>query len=197
MIVITGFGRTGTSFLAKFLQEMGLITYEHGYSEEVNAGIEPLDVTAINNGLLEGTLDLQQAKPLIENIHYPIIKDPRFLYGDILTQWLSVRKDLKFLVLLRNPTEIYLSRKEFLKKVEGSERWVLTPIQLSEAFEKFIETCVKNEVYPRFLHFPQFLDSYSLVWLQLTALGIKVDLEHGKKVWNLLVDKSKVHHEFK
>lgn len=192
MIVITGFGRTGTSFFASWLRELGLIEYPHGYTPEVNAGIEPLDIAELNNKLVRKE---PVAVEEIKKFSYPVIKDPRFLYEDVLDAWLSVRKDLRFLVLHRDLSDIRASRKAFQDTLKGSpDSYLLTEEQLATQLGKFMHLCIKNNLQVEYLYYPDFLDNYREAYEKLGNLGLYVSFDQGRDAWNMLVDKSKIHH---
>lgn len=45
-----------------------------------------------------------------------------------------------------------------------------------------------------YLYYPDFLDNYREAYEKLGNLGLYVSFDQGRDAWNMLVDKSKIHH---
>lgn len=196
MIIITGLGRTGTTFFALWLREMGFIKYDHGYTPAVNAGVEPIDVSQLNNQIMKGEVTFEEVEAQIKGFDYSVIKDPRFLYKNVLDYWVRARKDLKFLLLHRNVRDVRNSRLCFDKVLrEKNSAYILSEEQMHAAVGRFVGECAKNNFFLESIYYPNFLDQYDLVWDKCRHLGLGVEYHLGKEVWEGLMDKSKIHHE--
>ncbi|MGC2423710.1 MAG: hypothetical protein WA666_05080 [Nitrospirota bacterium] len=104
MIIITGIGRSGTSFTAKVLSDAGANLKGDWFDEKIRAGMEYKKVAEINNLLIQGSassLDmaisrLGQSEIKSELSGSVIIKDPRFVLT--LDLWLAAGTDVEHIV---------------------------------------------------------------------------------------------------
>ncbi len=108
MFVITGSGRSGTSFAAKMANGLG-IHPGGGWSERINAGLEDPDVARMNDAIhkrlqeVDPSIVVEEFRDQIKNVTAMLIKEPRFVsLPGVLKVWLEVRRDLEFLLLYRN-----------------------------------------------------------------------------------------------
>jgi len=205
MLVVTGFGRCGTSLIAKWLQACCLLPYEATWFDQINAGLEPLDVCEINNkiiGLNFNGAEYVCSEPApagalaeqIKAISYPVFKCPRFMYGNVLQEWLSVRKDLSFVIMLRNFDAIHNSRVKMRETLGGTgdNMFIKTPDEMRLLLGNAVQLLVANRIYFKFLYFPDFIDNYTLVedrFHQYLPLP-----KNAKELWLQTADKSKIHH---
>ena len=114
MLIVTGTGRSGTSFVAKWLYHCGKIDYEPNWIDNYNAGFEPQSVSRVNGAIFIGN-DKELSLPehileFIEKIDLKLVKDPLFFYPNVINYWAKVKKDIKILVCLRNFEDVYKSR---------------------------------------------------------------------------------------
>lgn len=124
MLIITGMGRCGTSFVADICKEGG---YDPGgvWEEEIRAGWEHDRVTRYNQlfAFHYGMTRRPFYMPELTTESFPkVVKDPRFVsYQGVLETWLFARDDFDVLWLNRDLDEIYDSRKKAVEagKVEG------------------------------------------------------------------------------
>jgi len=194
MLIVTGTGRSGTSLIALWLQKCGVLEYEANWIEQWNAGLEPTDVSRVNGAIWIGNDPAYQSIPAqteaIKAFEYKIIKDPKFFYGNVLNTWLSVRKDMKFLICLRKFSAVYKSRLS-AKQLAMARK----PEELENDLGRFVSQLVFNQIPFEFVCFPEFLDEYDTIYKKLKSLQPDLDINYhtGKKIWNSLVDKSNVH----
>ena len=194
MLVITGTGRSGTTALALWLKELDLLPYEGEYIEQFHSGLEPRDVRRVNSAIWLGNDAPMQSLPAqefaIREFEYPIVKDPMFFYGNVLDTWLSVRRDMKFLISIRKFSNVEKSRIN-VKQMNQ----VRSPKQLEADFGRFLSLIVFNKLPYEIICFPDFLDSYEEVHQKITALDptLKIDFKKGEAAWKKVIKKSKVH----
>lgn len=88
MLIITGLGRSGTSFIAEIFHNL---SYEMGeYNPQIDAGFENPEITTINKLILSGdwwNTEAEQAKMREVAEKYYVAKDPRFMIT--LGTWLK------------------------------------------------------------------------------------------------------------
>lgn len=118
LLIITGIGRCGTSFLTKFFKECGLDVGSDVWFDTFNAGLENADTLRINSALIRGlvkkeTVNHYRVWADIFDITCDVVKDPQFLvHPEIIKHWWKVRKDIKIIFLYRNSEEIAESQKK-------------------------------------------------------------------------------------
>ena len=196
MIIITGTGRSGTTALAQWLDELELLPYKGEYIPQHFSGLEPADVSRVNSAIWLGNDAPMQSIPAqeaaIKSFEYDIIKDDSFFYGNVLDTWLSVRKDMKFLITIRNFHKVEKSRR-----AAGQLNKIRTPEQLNSDFGKFLSRIILNDLPYEIISFPNFLDEYEQVYQVFRKIAPEIiketDFEKGREAWNKVIDKSKVH----
>lgn len=198
MLIITGPGRSGTSVIAQFCQAMG---HDPGgdWCAEINAGLENPGVVQINDAILAEvertgafTESLALHREAMRQMNLPVVKDPRFTFHPaLLHAWHTVRPDIRVLMTYRTPEHCLASRKRhprFLMHRGKTDAEVFR-----RDFANTLETLLKLDIPFEMLLFPHFLNQYDKVAHHLQTLGIVFDLEQGRRIWNQLVDESKVH----
>lgn len=194
MLVITGSGRAGTSMIALWLKKLERLPYDSEFIPQFSAGYEPVDVSRLNSAIWLGNDPPFQSIPAqeqaIKGFNYSIIKDSKFFYGNVLNTWLSVRKDLKFLICLRKFSEVYKSRLN-IRQLNQARK----PDELEKDLGKFISQLVFNNIPFEFVYFPAFLDNYEEVYNKLHKLepSLNIHYKNGEKIWNECVDKNIIH----
>lgn len=205
MLIITGLGRCGTSFLARFCDNMGFKVGGR-WMGKVNAGYEDLQVQRINHDM---HMVIRKSKPMQKSvimkkmgkINNQVAKDPGFMkiggiHNEMIRTWWDVRKDIKFLILSRNIYQIESSYvhgwgPKILIKNNGHNR-AETLFRANEGFYDIIEEL--NIPYNDELEFPDFLDKYKKVSQILHKFGdIKFDIKKGRTAWDKLRDDNLVH----
>jgi len=196
MLVITGTGRSGTSAITKWLNELGLIEYQSNWINKFNAGLEPSDVSKVNGSIWIGNdpdfNSIKEQKKAIKKINYPVIKDPKFFYGEVLSTWLEVRDDLQFLVCIRNFSSVYKSRQRVSQLAQAKN-----PTELRQAYGNFMYNMNMNHTPNETIVFPDFLNSFDEVWGKINRLSPEllkgINEEYARSVWDGIMDKSQVN----
>lgn len=192
-LIITGFARSGTSLLAKFLNLMG---YDTGgsWNEENNAGYEDEQTQKIcttfqMNPFSEDLILFLEKE--IQKVDKIVVKHPRFLYNpEILRIWTTVFPETSILVTYRTP--IYaLESKNSLGNFGYYSN--LSPSELDKKFHDFISQLIHLRIRHHILYFPDFLTDYGKIYHSISSIGIYINKDKGQTVWNNLVDMSKVH----
>jgi hypothetical protein len=126
----------------------------------------------------------------IREFNYSVVKDPMFFYGNVLTTWLSVRKDMRFLISIRNFSLVEKSRIS-VKQINQRRN----PQELQADFGKFLSTIIFNKLPYEIICFPDFLDSYEDVHEKIMKLDptLEIGFEEGRVAWEKVVKKNLVH----
>jgi len=97
---------------------------------------------------------------------------------------------MKFLICLRKFSAVHKSRISAKQLA-----MVRTPEQLENDLGRFVSQLVFNKIPFEFVCFPDFTDEYKDVYDKLKRLKPDLDLNYhtGKKIWDELVDKTKIH----
>jgi hypothetical protein len=223
MLVITGLGRCGTSFLAKVLLAMNYKTGKNiNWHESVDAGYELSTVHTLNHDfyfdqlMKTGSINLNKIclgdywgeggygytyKQAIENFNKdkkqgPVhfIKDPRFMWHpEILKAWWRVRKDLRFIVLHRDFEEVMLSRRRLPEQYDDPKRGSKSVTPYKEDFADCITSMVDMRIPFKIHMFPKFLNDAKPLFRDIKQLGLQVCHNEGQKIVEELRDFDKVH----
>lgn len=191
MLVITGTGRSGTTIIAKWLNELGLLPYKGEMQEQFNSGFHTKEVRRVNSAIWIGNDSPLQSIPAqkeaIRKINYPIITDSMFFYGNVLSRWLDVREDMNFLILLRRFPQVEKSRRSV-----GQMNRVRTAKELQSDLGRFISGLVFNDLPFEILPFPELADRYEEVREAIMSLEPNIDIpfEKGKKAWDKVIEKN-------
>lgn len=195
MLVITGTGRAGTTAIAQWLEELGLLPYKGEYIEQFHSGLEPRDVKRVNSAIWIGNDAPMQSIPAqeaaIREFDYSIVKDNMFFYGNVLDTWLSVRKDLKFLISIRKFPNVEKSRRNAnqINKIRNTQ-------ELQGDFGKFLSTIIFNNLPYEIISFPNFIESYDEVYEKIMELepSLNIDKKKGKIAWEKVIKKHLVEY---
>ena len=192
-LIITGFARSGTSLLTQFLNLCGYNTGGE-WNKELNAGFEDEQtqkiVTTFQNNPLSEELILFLEKE-IEKVDKMIVKHPRFLMiPEILRIWTNIFPDTRILVTYREPIHALESKKSFGNLGYYTK---LSPSELDIKFHTFIDTLIHLRIKHHILYFPDFIEDYNKVYHSISALGIHIDKDRGRLIWDNLVDPNLVH----
>ncbi len=134
----------------------------------------------------------------IKDVDNEVIKDPAFFnrYEECLDNWVKNRKDLKFLIMIRELENSYKSIKRkkfediFLEGEESLEDW---KERIYKTHFQFIKKLVENKIPFEYLKFPEVIDDYENVHKTLMRLGLEINYEKGKETWDKLINKELVH----
>lgn len=98
MWIISGIGRSGTSFVAEIFRHCGY--YMGEFNKSVRAGYEDKDITRINKMILAGEfLDNNHIQEMVDLSSKPIVKDPRFMIT--IGHWLLAGAKIEGVLLCR------------------------------------------------------------------------------------------------
>lgn len=193
ILIISGFHRSGTSLLTKFLN---LMDYDTGgsWNSEINAGYEDENfqkiVTAFQMNALTEDLILFLEKE-IQKIDKMVLKHPRLLMNpELLRIWTNIYPKTSVLVTYREPIYALESKKSF-----GNLGYYTnySPSELDKKFHVFIDTLLHLRLKHHILYFPNFLEDYDEVYHAISSLGIHIDRDKGREIWHEIVDINKVH----
>ena len=192
-MIITGFARSGTSLLAKFLNMCG---YDTGgeWVPELNAGFEDEQtqkiVTTFQNNPFSEELIIFLTEE-IKKINKLVVKHPRFLMNpEIMRIWSNIFPETSVIVTYREPLHALES-----KKSHGNLGYYtnFSPSELDEKFHVFIDTLIHLRIKHHILYFPDFIYDYEKVYHSISALGIHIDKDRGRNIWYSIVDPNLVH----
>ncbi len=187
MLVITGLGRCGTSFLAYFMQKMGYYQGKVRMQELERAGMENSLVWQLNKDI-RGEKKIGTWKSRIREITFPVIKDVRFTWGSIILRtWWEVRQDMKLMILTRHIKDIIQSRKYAKPNWDDERRGDNIEFFRSD-FREFMYAVGELGIPYETLRFPNFLCNYETVYCALRNLGYAdFDKEKGQEYWGKIV----------
>lgn len=204
MLIITGTGRCGTSMVAKFFMKLGINIGKVTWDASINAGGEDATAVGINRGLYtcalkhgSSSLYVLRNKRHILNYNVPVVKDPRFTWRGVIDGWLSLRSDIKVLLLVRDLDSVVKSRNAMKQPRDLYDPNLYTVERLTEDFYRFVSTLVKyKNVDYTILRFPEILDNYFLFYHEMYSMRcFDFSYVESKNVWNSVVDKSLVHYK--
>jgi len=222
MLVITGLGRCGTSFLAKVLMAMNYKTGKNiNWHESVDAGYELSTVHSLNHDLYQqinqtGSINLNKMclgdywgkggygytyKQAMENfsndpkqgpVHF--IKDPRFMWHpEIITSWWRVRKDFRYIILHRDFEDVRSSRARLPKQYDDPKRGSESVTPYKEDFADCITTMVDLRIPYKIQMFPKYLYDAKPLFRDIRELGLQTCHLEGNRMVQELRDLDKVH----
>lgn len=194
-LLITGFPRSGTSLLTKFLNLCG---YDTGgeWNFANNCGYEDEEfqkiVTTFQMNPLSEELILVLERE-IRKIDKIVLKHPRLLFTpEVLRIWTYIFPETSILVTYREPYHALQSKNK-----EGNLGYFsnIFPAELDRKFEVFINTLINLRIKHKILYFPNFLENYEEVYHSISSLSLFVDKDKGRNIWNNIVDLNKVHYK--
>ncbi len=192
---MTGFARSGTSLISKFLNLCG---YDTGgsWNEKIMAGYEDEQFQKIvttyqmNNNFSEDFILFIEKE--IQKIDKIVVKHPRLLMNpELLRIWTNIFPETSVLVTYREPLHALES-----KKSHGNLGYFtnFSPSELDEKFHQFIDTLIHLRIKHHILYFPDFLTEYNEIFHAISSLGIHIDKDKGREIWANLADLNLVHY---
>lgn len=222
MLIITGLGRCGTSFLAKVLMAMNYKTGKNiNWHDSVDAGYELSTVHSLNHDLYQqiektGEINVNKIclggywgeggygytyKQAMANfdkdakqgpIHF--VKDPRFMWHpEIIRAWWRVRKDLRYMVLHRDFTDVMMSRRRLPPQYDDPKRGSKSVTPFKEDFADCITEMLKLKIPFEIQMFPNYLYDAKLLFQSIRKLGLQTCPIEGNKMVQEMRDLDKVH----
>jgi len=181
MHIITGLGRSGTSFIAEIINACG-IDVGGDYNKEIDAGFEHPDVTRLNKIIISGDYwhteeQKQELRVISQDVQ--VAKDPRFVFT--IGTWLLAGANID---------SVYFCERAYKEIFESSNRtwagsmailngmdygnWLTIAQGLTYAFFEIIDRYAipRHEIsYPESLH--NFNKIYSLRALDISEDKLK------------------------
>ncbi len=193
MLIVTGFGRSGTSFMMHFFKNCGF-RVPGVWLPQVDAGWEiPSEITEdMKLEILDGK-KRERWRTYIRMCNYKVVKRPYLANfgGKLLEMWHSIRQDFSVLFLIRRPEDVIASRlrhgKHFLAR--RRENIPLFYEDLCKCLLVMDRLGIRYKVHS----FPYFLDKPVEMFDSLEYLGVEINRRHARGVWDKLVDKKLVH----
>jgi hypothetical protein len=223
MLIITGLGRCGTSFLASVLLAMNYKTGKNiNWHESVNAGYELSTVHSINHDMYFEQI-LKHGEVLLNNIclgdywgkgghgytykeailnfdkderQGPVnfVKDPRFMWHPkIIEAWWRVRKDLRFMILHRDFEQVRQSRVRLPKQYDDPARGSESVTKYKTDFADCITVMEDMRIPYRIEMFPKYLYDAKPLFRKIRELGLQTCHLEGNKLVQEMRDLNKVH----
>jgi len=223
MLVITGLGRCGTSFLASVLMAMNYKTGKNiNWHDSVDAGYELSTVHTINHDLYfkqlceTGEIDLNKMclgdywgeggygytykeamlKFNSDEKQGPIhfVKDPRFMWHpEIIRAWWRVRKDFRYIILHRDFNDVMESRRRLPEQYDDPKRGSKSVTPYKEDFADCITEMVKLRIPFEIQMFPNYLYDAKPLFRAIRKLGLQTCHMEGNKLVQEMRDLNKVH----
>lgn len=191
MIIVTTVGRSGSSALMEYLKQVsnaGDLVWNKYYE----AGNENPLTVRINSEFRKRALERQPLRDFklyteIENFNLEVIKDPQFLViPEIIEHWWYVRKDIKVILLEREPEKIVSSLKR--KPIMNSPVFRNHTDMIISHMARFKKILTVNDIPYATFTFPDFIDQYEQVSEKLSEWGIK----NNPYAWGVIT-RNKVH----
>ena len=183
MYIITGIGRSGTSFIGNIFHNLG---YDMGkYFPDIDAGFENPEIAHINKILLNGNFwGTHEETEILKavSVKYKVVKDPRFIIT--LGIWLQAKANIE---------GIFLCTRDYNEIIESSERTNAGTIALFNGWPKqyrkrimksleagIASICKKNKIEFYLIHFPDSLTNFE----EIKNLNVVInDIDKLYKVW--------------
>ena len=210
MVIITGLGRCGTSFLTKFIQQCGIpIGRNVHWHPEAKAGLELSTFYTLVDDLYQTfckkglpiNLDTEclgdywkpntyrQAFNKVDNDDRQgkvlVVKDPRLTWSPNLIDAIYEARlgDIKVILCHREIKDIMKSRESLSKRYgDPKPRKILSDYQID--FAEFYTRLLKLQIKHRVLFYPDFANNLSLTYSVLLEMGIEIEKKKAIEVWN-------------
>lgn len=193
MVVITGIGRSGTSFTAKVLNEAGACFKGAYFDNSIKAGMESEPMARLNNEIMFGrastveeaisSLGIEDFKTELEDGVF--FKDPRFILT--LSEWLESGYNIEHIIYCsRDYREIYQSSLASGHGMAGDPDAGIVILSYTgfvtcfSYMEKMFFRIAKQAGVPiTFLYYPRSV----LDFAEFEKLGSLFDLKSLKDAW--------------
>jgi hypothetical protein len=221
MLIITGLGRCGTSFVTKILQDLDFhLGVNVSWIDDVNAGLELGSIHRINSEMyfrylkkgLEINLDdpsefrhwsgltfryilTKFDKDKRQGDFIDVIKDPRLTWHPgLIRTWWSVRKDFKLLILHRDPELILKSRLDNERIPDPKDERMRSVKVFKIDFCDFLTEVLKLEIPYQILYYPNFCYKPETLLSSLNSLcRNKIPEEDFYDSFERIFDENKIH----
>lgn len=198
MVIVTGPGRSGTSFMTKLLYYL----YNHNpssnsevvFNSKMDAGYEDQKITFFNKKWDKGNIK-ESVNFFNKNLNYfktqNILKDPRFYYNNNLHFIQKYFPNLKIVWMDRNYEEIYQSALNlFNKSIVDSGTWI---------YQSQKDYNIQKE------YFKFYLKKYNISYLKVNYSNLEkfkpqifnfcytqikyLELSHFNNIWDTILKK--------
>lgn len=200
MLIITGSGRCGTSFMAHMAKGLGC-NPGGGWSPEINAGFEQIEIAAMNSEISEKCkandvhVVAAEYRDRINAITSHCIKDPRFVaLSGVLKVWMLVRRDLEFLFLYRSPVAAARSSIKAFKRVDSQVAVLRLAKETDRKIHEALATMAAGGVPFHVANFPLVTKDREHCRKALDRGPMKnVDNLLFNRIWRETIDSTLVH----
>lgn len=199
LLIITGTGRCGTSFLASLCRECGQ-NPSGSWDDSVNAGYEHPKVVKINEQVWKNGGAGRKLLSAIKNIDNRVVKDPRFVrFGhSILSAWAYARKDIRVLLVTRDLDAVVQSMLKDRRRFCAIPPLPSSPKAMKRALENqlsdFRRLAASLRVPILEIEFPWLLDHPTETYQALENFGaLDIPYRMFFSAFQKLRDPSKVH----
>lgn len=202
MLFITGYGRSGTSVLARLCDALG---YSPGGSwrEDLDAGYEDPFVTLVDQEFYEAEVAgrLARSDYILQGfcrVNRAVVKDPRLMFSrEAIYFWNKFTPNLYVVMALRAPESVMASRARLSERMHRDMRDPdlrrTEPQHYVDSLIRFKGSLEELGVPHTVLHFPDFLQHPELVGDALSNAGLQFRHHEFERHWNKIVDTSRVH----
>ncbi len=187
MYIITGFGRSGTSFVAALVHQLGIPMGQ--WNNKVKAGYEHPVVGGSNKSILNGDYwgTIKEKKKLIElSSTLQIVKDPRFIMT--LGVWLDAGAKIDGVLFCKRPHAdiIKSSRKTHAGLMVPFMHWdkIECDALMDSLLRGFLKLCSTAQIKVEILPYPEITNDFSKLDPLINV--IKQEPDRVKKVWDVI-----------
>lgn len=193
MLIITTVGRSGSSFLARYCEAIGLDVGSTRWIDDLDAGYEDKITVQINGIIRRDKRASTATLKRIAAIETKVVKDPQFLiHEDYIRQWWKARQDISVILLVRQPEHIVESLRRH--PAMNSPVFRNHVDMITECQIKFIKKLDHLGIPFTVFEYPYFLDRFDKMYKALKQYCIiRNSKSFCKQEWEKLVDKTMVH----
>jgi len=212
MVIITGLGRCGTSFLIRYLKECGVsIGKNVHWHDEVNAGYElstfyspvhdvydryckvgkDINLNDECRGEYWKGKTYREVFDLVDKDdrqgEVKVVKDPRVTWHpDIISAINEARQGNIKVILCHRKVEDVIASRERLSARYGDPKPRKVIDEYHVDFSRFYTRLLEDNIIHRILFYPNFVDQFLHTWCMLESLGIHIEMRVAKEKWEKL-----------
>lgn len=185
-VVITGTGRSGTSFLVQLLTRLGLDT---GFSaNELDGKLDPVGRAGLESNIRDDNAPYVVKSPNISNYIDEILEHPDIVLDMVIVPIRDIDEATNSRVKV---SEDNLAKKGWLEKTFGSKRGFAGGMMktsnpqkqqflLLKSLSHLLVECAKYDQPVLMLHYPRLMDDSEYLFRKLKPILNNVDLEQFK-----------------
>jgi len=199
-IIITGFARSGTSFLALFFKNVGF-KVKGSFNKNIDGGMEGIQSCHTFHLVKVKVKEVVSKETILDKIkscqeEERVVKNPRFLDQHELGL-----ETFKYWNLVYPNIRVILMKRDFENSIKSFNRIKnnkFTDIKSEVSKRKktwdiFYNYLIEKSIKFTVLDFPDILKNYDSFYSQVKNVGIEFDEVKGREIWNKQVDFTKVH----